>query len=323
MRFPPANVQLRRAQLVLMLAVLVPTVFMIVLGIILLVISASSATLTLGILVLAGCATGITGYILGSIFVERGASLAQAQNDFVSAVSHELRTPITSIRLFIDALSANRLSPEETANVLSLLAKETTRLDNLVARVLELTKIQTSAPLVAGGAVDAQALIAESISAFDAATLAHPVKISVDCPQDVVIRGDRSMLVRALVNLLTNAWKYTAQNKLISISVAQRGRWVEIAVRDNGPGLGAGEERAIFEQFARGRAAEHSTAQGFGLGLAFVRAIVRTHRGKLFARNLPQGGAEFRMRLRVRRSEMRAMTTAATLPPPHGANHES
>ena len=89
MRFPPANVQLRRAQLVLMLAVLIPTVLMTGVGILLLVLgSGSGTTVVSGVLVLTFCTSGITGYVLVSILVGKGASLARVQNDFVSNVSH-------------------------------------------------------------------------------------------------------------------------------------------------------------------------------------------------------------------------------------------
>ena len=87
-----------------MLAVLVPTVMMTGVGIVLLAIGSTATTLISGVLVLTFCTSGITGYILGSIFVGKGASLVRVQNDFVSSVSHELRTPITSIRLLMESL---------------------------------------------------------------------------------------------------------------------------------------------------------------------------------------------------------------------------
>ena len=95
--------QLRRAQLVLMLAALVPTILMSVVGIVQLWSHSSTSTLVTGILVLTFCTSGITGYILATIFLGKGASLVRVQNDFVSAVSHELRTPITSIRLLLES----------------------------------------------------------------------------------------------------------------------------------------------------------------------------------------------------------------------------
>jgi signal transduction histidine kinase len=112
--------------------------------------------------------------------------------------------------------------------------------------------------------------------------------------------GDRSTLVRALANLLTNAWKYTGDDKQIAIEAKSSPRWIEIVVRDNGVGIEPDEQRAIFEQFNRGRAAHEGGAPGVGLGLSFVRAIVRGHRGKIDLTSRA-GDTAFRIRLKRRR----------------------
>ena len=306
MRFPPAQIQLRRAQLVLMLAVLVPTVFMTAIGILLLVIGERHGTpLVSGVLVLTFCGSGITGYILVSIFVTKGASLARIQNDFTSAVSHELRTPVTSIRLLIESLKGNRLADAERDQVLSLLARETDRLDELVGRVLELSRLESGSHVYARERVDIREMIEESVAAFDALTLTNPTKITVDIEPNLAVTGDQTMFVRAIVNLLTNAWKYSAADKRISIEAHAVGRRVDIVVHDNGIGIERSEQKSIYEQFKRGRAAMDSGAPGIGLGLALVRAIVRGHRGKLDLTSRP-GETAFRIRLKRRREPMPA-----------------
>jgi two-component system phosphate regulon sensor histidine kinase PhoR len=310
-RFPPANLQLRRAQLVFMLAVLVPTIMMTAIGIILLVLgNRPVTTIVSGVLVLAFCTTGITGYILGSVFVTRGASLARVQNDFTSAVSHELRTPVTSIRLLLESLRDNRLDDTERAQVLTLLARETERLETLVGRVLELSKLESGAHVYKRDPVDVRELVDEAVAAFDALTLTKPTPIATMLEPGLVVTGDRDTLVRALVNLLTNAWKYTGDDKRISIEARSAGRWLEVIVRDNGTGIDRDEQRSIYEQFKRGRAAHESGAPGLGLGLAFVRAIVRGHGGKLDFVSKP-GETAFRIRLRHRREPERAPSRVA------------
>ncbi|MEM9493409.1 MAG: histidine kinase dimerization/phospho-acceptor domain-containing protein, partial [Myxococcota bacterium] len=145
MRFhAPAIVQLRRAQLILMLAALVPTVLITALGIVLLAVGTSSVGITIGLLVVAFCTTSLTGYVLGSIFVSRGASIARVQNDFLSAVSHELRTPLTSIRLFMETLRDGRATdPADQRQCLLLLEQEVGRLEGLVERLIELSRMET------------------------------------------------------------------------------------------------------------------------------------------------------------------------------------
>ena len=300
-RFPPANRQLRRAQLVLLLAVLMPAVMMTAVGIILLASGSTATTLISGILVLTFCTSGITGYVLGTIFVGKGASLVQIQNEFVSSVSHELRTPITSIRLLMESLGDGRLSDEDRTQVVSLLARETTRLEVLVGRVLELSRLQSSYEY-RREVMEAQSLVDEAIAAFDALTLTKPTPIRSIVEPGMIVNGDRHTLVRALVNLLTNAWKYTGEDKQIVIEARSAGRWIELLVHDNGTGIDRDEQRAIFEQFKRGRAAHDGGQPGVGLGLSFVRAIVRGHKGKLDLQSRP-GETTFRIRLKRRREK--------------------
>ncbi len=281
-----------------MLVALVPTVMMSVVGIVLLVSgSGSTHSIVAGVLVLTFCTSGITGYILSSIFLGKGASLARVQNDFVSAVSHELRTPVTSIRLLLESLRDNRLGEGDRQQVLTLLARETARLEQLVGRVLELSRMESGAHVYARDRVDVKELVEEAIAAFDAVTLERPTAIEIELEPGLKIIGDRPTLVRAILNLLTNAWKYTGEQKRIVIEASGAGRFVEIRVRDNGPGIGKDEQRAIYEQFKRGRAAEDSGKAGMGLGLAFVRTIVKGQRGRLDLESRP-GETMFRMRLR-------------------------
>ena len=303
MRFPPANMQLRRAQLVLMLAVLLPTIAMSIVGIILLAIGTTATSVVAGILVLTFCTSGITGYILGSIFVGRGAALVRVQNDFVSSVSHELRTPLTSIRLLLESLRTGRLEDAEKEQVLSLLGRETDRLEALVDRVLELSRLQSS-HLYARDRFAVADVVDDAMAGFDAVTLTKPTKIAIDLEPGLTVVGDRDTLSRALINLLTNAWKYTGEDKRIVVGARTAGRRIELTVTDNGIGISKGEQRTIFEQFHRGKAASQSGAPGVGLGLAFVRAIVRGHNGKIDFSSRP-GETTFRIRLKRRRKERR------------------
>jgi two-component system phosphate regulon sensor histidine kinase PhoR len=303
MRFPRANLQLRRAQVVLGLAVLAPTIMMIAVGVVLLATASGRVpTIVSGVLVLTFCTSGITGYILGSLFVSKGAALVRVQNDFVSSVSHELRTPLTSIHLLIESLRDGRLDAADRSQVLSLLARETERLEVLVGRVLELSRLQSSYAY-ARDPLDLAAVVDEAIAAFDAITLTRPTAVSRRIDPGLVVTGDRPTLVRALVNLLTNAWRYTGDDKQIAIAASENRRWIDISVRDNGVGIDPGERSKIFEQFQRGRAADTSGASGLGLGLSFVSAIVRGHRGKLDFESR-RGETTFRIRLRRRRDRV-------------------
>jgi two-component system phosphate regulon sensor histidine kinase PhoR len=294
-RFPPAIIQLRRAQLILMLAVLVPTILMTALGVILLAVGSSSILIFMGVLVLAFCATAVTGYILVSIFVGKGATLARVQNDFFSSVSHELRTPLTSIRLLLEPLAGGKLTEEEHRQVAALLVREVARLDSLLVRTLDLSRIQSGRHAFTMAPVPVIELVGEAIAAFDAVTATRPTPVATSIEPGLTVRGDRETLVRAVVNLLTNAWKYSGDDKQLRVVARATGRKLEIDVIDNGLGIDPAERSELFDGFVRGRAALDHGAPGVGLGLAIVRAIVRAHRGKIEVMSEPGHGSTFRL----------------------------
>lgn len=296
----PANVLLRRAQLSLILAVLIPTILMIALGIVMVAIGSGSKSIVAGLLVIVFCTTSITGYVLGSIFVSKGASQARFQNDFLSSVTHELRTPLTSISMFIETLRDERLTDPEKLQCLDLLHQEVNRLGGLVERLLSLSRIEAGQPKLRRDPVFVARVIEDALGSFDVATLTDKVAVDVEMEDSgLEVLGDHDALVQAVANLLINAYKYTApDDRRIEIRVRATDKQVEIAVIDNGAGIPRTEQRQILERFERGRGAIDSSQPGSGLGLAIVRAVVRAHRGKIEIRSKVGEGSEFRLRLR-------------------------
>jgi two-component system, OmpR family, phosphate regulon sensor histidine kinase PhoR len=296
----PASILLRRAQLTLILTALVPTVFMTATGIVLLALGSGSVAIVTGVLVLAFCTSSLTGWILGSIFVGRGASLARVQNDFLSTVAHELRTPLTSTRVFLETLRSEKLKdPTAKEEVLDLLSREVERLEGLVERLIRVSQIETGHHAFDREPVDLRDVVEDALESFEVATLGKHVDLEVDLAPDLQVIGDRATLAHAISNLLANAHKH-ARDHDTKIQIATRpsgARSVEIRVRDDGPGIPRAEQRQIFEKFERGAAALDAHTEGTGLGLAIVRAIVRAHRGRIELRSRPDEGAEFRIQL--------------------------
>ena len=281
-----------------MLTALIPTVLMSGLGVILLAVGGSKSMAVVGgILVLSFCATALTGYTIGTIFVTRGASLAAVQNEFLSSVSHELRTPLTSIRMFIDTLREDRVhDPQERQRCLTVINQELGRLDGLVGRLIELSKIEHRHAAFDRRIVAVTDIVADALASFEAIKFGSKVDLHVDLQPELAVLGDRAALAQAVGNLLGNAWKYTpAEGKKIDIVAAADAKLVTIAVTDNGGGVPRPEQESIFDKFQRGSAAQNGGSMGSGLGLAIVRAIVDAHQGKVDVKSDGSHGARFRI----------------------------
>jgi two-component system phosphate regulon sensor histidine kinase PhoR len=294
----PTAIFLNRARLTFMLAALIPTVLMTAIGIILVASGGSkSFAIVGGILVLAFCAMALAGYTLGTFFVTRGANLAAVQNEFLSSVSHELRTPLTSILMFIDTLREDRVeSAVERKRCLSIVHQELTRLDGLVGKLIELSKIESRHGTPDRQPVPVAAIVTDALTSFEAVKFGGEAEVRSDLDPDLVVYGDRAALAQALGNLLSNAWKYTSPfDKQIEIRARAYLDTVSITVSDNGVGVPRDEQEAIFEKFERGTAAAEGGSPGSGLGLAIVRAVVEAHRGRVEVRSHVGRGATFRI----------------------------
>jgi len=289
-------VLLRRAQLTLLLAAVIPTGLLTATGIILLTLGSGSrvANIVVGVLVLAFCASALTGYLLGSIFMGRSADLARVQNDFLSSVSHELRTPLTSVRMFIETLREERVTdPAERERVLALLQREMRRHEALVDRLIDLSKIESGRRAFKREPVKMADVVADALIGLEAATLGVNVVVTTEIEDGLEVVGDRDALCQAVVNLLVNAHKYSGTEEKIRLLVRANGKKVELTVEDNGPGIPWSEQKQIFDKFERGRAAVEDGKEGSGLGLAIVQAIVRAHQGSVSVRSDSRSGTAF------------------------------
>lgn len=298
-----------------MVTALIPTVLMTAIGIIFVAEGGSKSVAVIGgILVLAFCATAIVGYVLGTIFVTRGASLAAVQNEFLASVSHELRTPLTSIRMFIDTLREERVTdPEEKRRCLTVIDQELGRLDGLVGRLIELSKIESRHAAFDRKPVSMGEVIDGALATFESLQFSKDVQLRVNVDRNAMVRGDRAALSQAVANLLGNAWKYTpAEEKKIDVRATADAKHVYIAVADNGTGVPSGERKRIFEKFQRGSAAEGTGSPGTGLGLAIVRAIVNAHKGQVEVDPGAGQGACFRITLPRERDSRPPQTAPAT-----------
>jgi two-component system, OmpR family, sensor histidine kinase KdpD len=231
------------------------------------------------------------------------------RNSLLAALSHDLRTPLTVLVGLAEslALTKPRLSPAqmETADAIQ---DEARRMSTLVSNLLDMARIESGEVALNLQWQPLEEVVGAALDSARSMLKQHQVEVRL--PQDLpLVRFDALLIERVLVNLLENASKYTQAGSTVILSAKAVADQLEVSVSDNGPGLPAGREEAVFQKFTRGD--RESATPGVGLGLAICRAIVESHHGKITGINRPAGGVTF------------AFTLPLGLPPAAVAEAES
>ncbi len=284
----------RRIVQLLVYLVIVPGVLLTAVGVLLLVLDKGSYNLLIGLLVLSFTGTLVTGVILVWVFLRRARNLSALQADFVSKVSHELRTPLTSIRMFTETLTLRRGDKLAEDRCIEALNKESARLQQLIDRLLNWGRMESGRRVYELSEHDVRSVIEEAVSAFEPTRTLRNVELSIEVAPDLPrVWCDRSAMVDAMVNLLSNAYKYGGKPRRIEITARSSERAVGITVRDNGKGIARNEHKRIFEKFYRVDDLLARQQEGSGLGLAIVQHVIRAHRGRVEVDSEPGAGSAF------------------------------
>jgi len=222
--------------------------------------------------------------------------LETMRSDFAANVSHELRTPITNIKGYIETLQhAWRDDPDQTDRFLSVLSRNTLRLEHIVDDILALTQLENT---FASDRPDPERLVVEQlfsmiIHRFKAAAAAKAITLTIDCPSDLAVPGHRTLLEQALANLVDNAIAYSPSDTTITLKgcLASDRTHIELMVIDQGPGIDVVHRERIFERFYRIDKGRSRAAGGTGLGLAIVKHIALAHGGSVEVRDVPNEAA--------------------------------
>ncbi|MEX2430289.1 MAG: GAF domain-containing sensor histidine kinase, partial [Dehalococcoidia bacterium] len=223
------------------------------------------------------------------------AELDRAKTLFFSNVSHEFRTPLTLMLGPIeDALadSAHAL-PEPQRERLDVAHRNSQRLLKLVNSLLDFSRIEAGRVQASYGPTDLPAFTAELASVFRSAIERAGIALVVDCPQlSAPVYVDRDMWEKIVLNLLSNAYKFTYAGE-IEVTLCQRDGAAELQVRDTGTGIPEHELPHIFERFHRVEGARGRTYEGTGIGLSLVQELVRLHGGTVAVESAEGQGSTF------------------------------
>jgi signal transduction histidine kinase len=221
--------------------------------------------------------------------VARLEQLLKSQEEFVADASHQLRTPLTAIRLRLENLSRDVTQPgqDELAGALA----EVERLGALVDSLLALAR--ADAGTAPAGRVPLSELVEERVGAWTALAEERGLHVVAQSDGNPVVHGSRDRVGQVLDNLIENAVEVSPPGGTVTVAARKSQPWVELRVRDEGPGLAAEERRRAFDRFWRGRRGE-----GSGLGLAIVRRLVEADGGSVELESAEGGGLEAVVRLR-------------------------
>lgn len=221
------------------------------------------------------------------------AELVQQKVDLaatlLASLSHDLRTPLTAIRVAVENLRDDLSADDRRAQAGAAIA-ELERLTRLFQDILDMARIDAAAIRV-----ERQWVAAVDVVDAAAAHVRHALdgrSLRVDADAEMEVEIDPGLASVALSHLLENAAQYSAPDKAILVQARVEPDGLRVSVTDHGPGLDPGELEHLFERFYRGRSARQTTF-GTGMGLAITRGLLAAAGGRVWAENVPGGGARF------------------------------
>ena len=217
------------------------------------------------------------------------------RNSLLAAISHDLRTPLASLVGLADTLRLTGPLPRaEQEEIVVAIRNSALRMNALVNNLLDMARLESGSVKLNRQWQPLEEVVGSALAACAQILAGRPIKVALaeDLP---LLQLDAVLMERVFANLLENAAKYTPAGTAITIAARVVDDMVEITLDDEGPGLPAGRQEAIFEKFERGR--RETAIAGVGLGLAICRAIVRVHDGTIHGETRPSGGARFTLRL--------------------------
>lgn len=219
------------------------------------------------------------------LMVEQLSTLISDRQALLHDVSHELRTPLARLQLAIGIAQQNKQNIDTSLERIEL---ESERLDTMIGEILNYSRDDTANSL--DEYFDLKELI--SVIVADAKYEAEPqevyVNFTVVSVAHSIIKGNSEQIRRAVENIIRNAIRFSKAGQSIDITLKESGRYLQIDVKDNGPGIDEHKLSSIFEPFVRIQSPQ--LGKGYGLGLAIARKSIVMHNGAIQARNRDSGG---------------------------------
>jgi signal transduction histidine kinase len=250
------------------------------------------------------CLTILGGYLLLH-GVNRDLQMAELRSHFVASVSHELKTPLTAIRMFSETLVLGRTRDEQTrSEYLETIMNESERLARLVDNVLDFSKIEQGKKIYRMRSTVLPDVVRSAARAMQYPLEQQGFNLSVSIDETLpALSADADALEQAVLNLLSNAMKYSGDARQIDLCCGRRNGHAVIAVTDRGIGIASADHPRIFEKFYRVRSSQTDLIAGTGLGLTLVKHIAHAHGGSVDVQSAAGKGSTFSLQIPIHSSE--------------------
>lgn len=231
--------------------------------------------------------------------ISKEAEIERMKNEFISTVSHELRTPLTSIKGYADLLVSKNAQVGKLNDMqqrfVRVIQSNANRLTELVNDILEISRIETGRIKLQFESLDVIRLIQDVAVSFEGQIVKKAMDLSLNLPGHLPeVYADKTRLTQILMNLIGNAWQYTAEGGQIEVSARLVGdEFVQIDVSDNGIGIPEEDLAHIFERFFRSERHEVQLVDGTGLGLSITKSFVEMLGGKIWVKSRVNQGTTF------------------------------
>jgi len=246
------------------------------------------------------------------------ADTAQRMHEFIAMLAHELRNPLAPIRNAVALMGRKGLQDATLEAMRQTIDRQSIQLTRLLDELLDVNRIARGQFTIEHDPVDMREVISRAIESSRPLLDARRHSLTVELPdQPVTVLGDAVRLTQAIVNILNNAAKYTADGGSIAVTLCVRGTEVQVSVRDSGKGIERDMLEKVFDLFVQIDPTAKDALGGLGVGLALVRRVVELHGGSVHARSEGSGrGTEFITRLPLSIQELRIVRAPSSRPEP-------
>jgi two-component system sensor histidine kinase KdpD len=234
--------------------------------------------------------------------IEQLRDLESLRTELSATIAHEMRTPLTVIRTCASLLLSEVARPtrEQRHTLVKTIERNAERMQRVVGDILDISRFRAGSITLQARRFDGAELVSSAIASIEPLAAQRSIQLAFDPPGDhIAVFGDRRRLEQALVNLISNAVRFSPDGGRVEISLGETRGWVRWSVCDDGPGIAETDQKLLFERFFVGRSDRGGPRDGVGLGLPTALAIAGAHDGRIDVDSRLGSGSTFTLTIPI------------------------